>query len=84
MDVFLKKIKEHFIDIMTRINPSKKSYQMLMWEDRKMDEVLTTQMKGVYQDSEACDYQDEILFQDYISEILAFCKKIMNANSGLG
>jgi len=43
-------LKEHAIDLITRLNPSKRSYQNMMWEEKTIVDLWNFAMPGLYAD----------------------------------
>ena len=42
-------LKEHAVDLFTRLKPTKKTYQHLMWEDFTPEDLLNQKMENVFQ-----------------------------------
>ena len=45
-------LKNHAIDIMTRMNPSKSNYYKLVWKDYDLEKLLEYRLENVFKDNE--------------------------------
>ena len=48
MQTIFSLVKEHAIDVFTRLKPTKKGYQNLMWEAYTADDLLNQKMENVF------------------------------------
>jgi hypothetical protein len=45
-------LKNHAIDIMTRMNPTKKGYYKLVWEEMTLEKLFEYKLEGVFKNRE--------------------------------
>ena len=68
-NLILSLLKEHAIDILTRMNPKKKGYYKLVWEDMDLNKLLNYQMGNVFGDKmheEIDEIGEGVTFKGYL------------------
>jgi ferric iron reductase protein FhuF len=76
-DVLLDLVKEHAIEVFTRLDSTKQSYYKLMWENFTIDALFDYSFENVFQDA-AAEMRDAcrgIKFSEYIKSLFSSLNK---------